>query len=289
MSDSEGEGWDLRLDSERYLNAVSGDGEMMEHFLVGNAPGTWGKVPFIAFKNNDYELPDLKFIKTLIDGYDKNRSDVANFLDEVQSIVYALKGYGGEDLGQFMRDLNYFRAISLDEDGSAEVINSGVDITAAKDDFEALKKDIYDFGQGVDKNSDQLGNSPSGIALKFIYSGLDLKCNRMENAFKDGMEQLFWFINRYLELTGQGSYYDQEIDITFNRDIAINESQAIADCQNSKGVISDETIIKNHPWVDDADEEMKQLKKQEEAAMQEITDMFPQAGQNPNGRQEGDA
>lgn len=231
VSDSEGKGWDLRLDSERYLGAVREDeGDMMEHFLVGNAPGSWGRVPFIAFKNNDYELPDLKFVRTLIDGYDKARSDVANFLDEVRAIVYALKGYGGTDLGEFMRELNYFRAISLDEDGSAEAINSSVDITAAKDDFEALKKDIYDFGQGVDKNSDKLGNSPSGIALKFIYSGLDLKCNRMENAFKEGLGQLFWFVNRYLELTGRGIHYDKEIEITFNRDIAINESQTITDC-----------------------------------------------------------
>lgn len=285
VSDSEGEGWDLRLDSERYLNAASDeDGEMMEHFLVGNAPGTWGKVPFIPFKNNDYELPDLKFVKTLIDGYDKARSDVANFMDEVRSIVYALKGYGGTDLGQFMRDLNYFRAISLDEDGSAEAINTSVDITAAKDDFEALKKDIYDFGQGVDKNSDQLGNSPSGIALKFIYSGLDLKCNRMENVFKDGMRQLFWFVNRYLELTGAGSFYEHEIDITFNRDIAINESQAITDCQNSKGVISDETIVKNHPWVEDADQELKLLRKQEDAEKAEFSGMFPKQGKNSGGQ-----
>ena len=288
VSDSEGEGWDLRLDSERYLNAVSGDdGEMMEHFQVGNAPGTWGEGPFIAFKSDGYELPDLKFVKTLIDGYDKGRSDMSNFLDEVQSIVYALKGYGGEDLGQFMRDLNYFRAISLDEDGSAEAINTSVDVTAAKDDLDALKKDIYDFGQGVDKNSDKLGNSPSGIALKFIYSGLDLKCNRMENAFKDGMEQLFWFVNRYLELIKAGSFYDREIGVTFNRDIAINESQAITDCQNSKGVISDETIIKNHPWVEDADAELKLLKKQEEAEKKELSDMFPRQGGNPAGDSQG--
>ena len=50
----------------------------------------------------------------------------ANFLDEVRSIVYALKGYGGHDLGEFMRDLNYFRAISLDEDGGAEAITVSV-------------------------------------------------------------------------------------------------------------------------------------------------------------------
>ncbi len=276
ISDSEGEGWDLRLDSERYLAAVTDeDNEFMEHFCIGSEPGTWGRVPFIPFKNNNYELPDLKFVKTLVDGYDKARSDVANFLDEVRSVVYALKGYGGNDLGEFMRDLNYFRAISLDDDGGAEAVTAPVDIAAAKDDFDTLRKDIYDFGQGVDKNSDKLGNSPSGIALKFIYSGLDLKCNRMENAFKAGMEELFWFIHKYLELTGVNSYPNCEIGITFNRDIAINESQAITDCAASKGIISDETIIKNHPWVEDAAEELKRLNVQREAEKAELSDMFP--------------
>lgn len=283
VSDSSGEGFDLRLDSERYLDAaVDEDSDFVEHFRIGKEAGNWGIVPFVPFKNNDLELPDLKFIKTLVDGYDKARSDVANFLDEVRSVVYALKGYGGNDLGEFMRDLNYFRAISLDEDGGAEAITTQVDIAAAKEDYDTLRKDIYDFGQGVDKNSDKLGNSPSGIALKFIYSGLDLKCNRMENAFKVGMEQLFSFVDRYLELTGRGSYQDCEIDVTFNRDIAINESQAITDCVSSKGVISDETIVKNHPWVEDADEELKRLKAQEELEKKEISDMFPEQ-KDPDG------
>ena len=283
ISDSEGEGWCLRLDSERYLNAASEDGEIIEHFVAGGTPDVWEKVPFVPFKNNDYELSDLKFIKSLIDAYDKSRSDVANMFDEVRSTIYALKGYGGEDLGKFVRDLNYFRAISVeaDEHAGVEAINSNMDITAVKEDFEALKKDIYDFGQGVDKNSDQLGNSPSGIALKFIYSGLDLKCNRMENAFKEGLEQLFWFVNKYLDLTGKGSYYDKEIEVTFNRDIAINESQAITDCQNSVGIISDDTIMENHPWVKKLSDEKKRMEEQEKEQKEQnktVTEMLAENG-----------
>ena len=288
ISETSGDGMNLILDADRYLNSEMGEGEFMEHFFVKNTPGTWERVPFIAFKNNDYELPDLKFVKTLIDGYDKSRSDVANLLDEIKSVIYALKGYGGNDLGQFMRDLNYFRAIALDEDGSAEALSSNIDISAAKDDFETLKKDIYNFGQGVDRNSDRFGNSPSGIALKFIYSGLDLKCNRMENAFKDGLNQLMWFVNKYLEMTNQGSNYDTEIDFTFNRDIAINESQAILDCKNSKGLISDETIIKNHPWVESVDEEKQLLQENEMAAAAELSAMFPITNENPDKKDKGD-
>lgn len=247
----------LILDSEMYLEDENFNG----HFKINNENGGWSKVPFIPFKNNDFELPDVQFIKTLIDNYDLTRSDIGNQLEEIKNIIYALKGYGGENLSEFMRDLAYYKAVKLEEDGSVDTIESTINIDAAKAHYEALKKDIFDFGQGVDKNSDKLGNSPSGIALKFIYSGLDLKCNALEEWFKWSFQELIYFVNKYLEITKE-SYSDEEVEILFNRDIAINESQAITDAQNSKSVISNKTIIANHPWVTDLDEELKQIKKE---------------------------
>ena len=159
-----------------------------------------------------------------------------------------------------MRDLAYYRAIKLDadEDADADTLEPTLNIEAAKEHWETLKKDIFDFGQGVDENRDKLGNAPSGIALRFMYAGLDLKCNALEDSFKWAFEQLLFFVNKYMEITKQ-SVSDKEISIIFNRDIAINESQAITDCQNSKGIISDKTIIANHPWVEDVEQEIKQI------------------------------
>ncbi len=252
------EGGQVILDSEMYLDDENNyDG----HFKVNNEAGAWGRVPFIPFKNNDYELPDLQFVKTLIDNYDLTRSDIANELEDIKNIVYALRGYGGEDLSEFMRELSYYRAVKLDEDGGVDTLETSINIEAAKEHYETLRKDIYDFGQGVDKSQDKLGNNPSGIALKFMYSGLDLKCNAMEDNFKWAFEQLLYFVNKYLEITKQ-SVSDKEIKIVFNRDIAINESQAIIDCQNSKGVISDKTIIANHPWIEDIESEIEEIEKE---------------------------
>ena len=39
----------------------------------------------------------------------------------------------------------------------------------------------------------------------------------------------------------------------------MNESQVITDCKNSEGVISTKTIVANHPYVTDVDEELKQI------------------------------
>ena len=261
------------LDAEMYLDEENSyDG----HFKVANEPGNWGQVPFIPFKNNDFELPDLQFVKTLVDNYDLTRSDVANELEDVKNFILALRGYGGEDLSEFMRDLTYYRAVKLEADEGAglDKVETTINIEAAKAHYEALKKDIFDFGQGVDKNSDKLGNSPSGIALKFIYSGLDLKCNSLEEWFKWSFEQLLYFVNMYLTTTKQ-TVSNKEIGIVFNRDIQINETETITNCQNSEGMISQETIISNHPWVTDVDEELERMKDDEP---KKVSDMFPNGG-----------
>ncbi|MGE4274098.1 MAG: phage portal protein [Desulfitobacterium sp.] len=262
------------LDAEMYLND-----DYVGHFKANDKAQSWDRVPFIPFKNNDFELPDLQFVKTLVDNYDLTRSDVANLLEEIKNIIYALRGYGGESLSEFMRDLAYYRAVKLDDDGGLDKVETTIDIAAAKEHYEALKKDIYDFGQAVDKSSDKLGDSPSGIALKFMYSGLDLKCNAMEDHFKWAFEQLLYFVNKYHEVV-KLPVSDKEIGIVFNRDIAINESQAIEDCQNSKGVISNKTIVSQHPWVEDVDEEMKQI---EEEGMTPETDPFNKEGTGNGG------
>lgn len=250
------------LDAEKYLDQPEDGDKLVPYFMIDEKSGSWDRVPFIPFKNNDYELPDLQFIKTLIDGYDLARSDVANLLDEIKEIVYALRGYGGESLSEFMRDLAYYKAVKLEEDGGLDKVEHEINIDAAEKHFQQLVKDIYRFGQAVDKGQDKMGNSPSGIALKFLYSGLDLKCNNLEDNFKWSFEQLLYFVNKYLEITKMGVPSDKEISIVFNRDIAINESAAIEECQNSKGIISNKTIVANHPWVEDVDEELKQIEEE---------------------------
>ncbi len=119
-----------------------------------------------------------------------------------------------------------------------------------------------------------MGSAPSGIALKFLYSGLDLKCNKLEIEFKNSWEQLLYFVNIYLAETGQGNYSNEEVEIVFNRDIAINETETISNCTNSKDVISDETIIANHPWVKDPEQELERLVKQKEETLKKHQEAF---------------
>ncbi|MGL4572010.1 MAG: phage portal protein [Clostridium sp.] len=254
------DGEKILLDSERYLN-IEGDAG---HYTKDGKQSVWNRVPFIAFKNNRKELGDIKFIKSLVDGYDLSRSDVANFIEEVKNLIYVLKGYDGDELSKFMEYLNYYRAIVVDEDGAVDTLNPTMDVEAIKIHYEQLKRDINECGQGVSKDLDKFGSAPSGIALKFLYSGLDLKCNSLEVLFKKAFKELLYFINIYLSESSQGSYKDVPVELIFNKNIKINETETISNCVNSKGVISNKTIMSNHPWVKDPVAEQEQLDKEKE-------------------------
>ncbi|MDB1935263.1 phage portal protein [Clostridium tertium] len=239
------------------------------HYKKGDRWFAWGRVPFVAFKNNRIELPDIKFVKSLIDNYDLSRSEAANYVEEVKNLIFILKGYGGEDIHEFMKRLNEDRAIPIDDpsDGGVDTITPTMDITALREHYEQLKRDIIEDGQSINKDLDKFGSAPSGVALKFMYAGLDLKCNSLETEFKMGFENLLYFINIYLSERGLGSYKNVDIDIIFNRDMEINESEVIENCQKSKGIVSDDTIIANHPWVKDIEVEKKTLKEQKQESL----------------------
>lgn len=248
-------------ESESYLKITKGD---------DTKENNWNKIPFIAFKYNSDELPLLKGLKGAIDDYDNQKSVISKLLREIPNFIYVLKNYGGADLDEFIKDLAEKRVIKIDEEGGADKLQADINITAYDTYMQQARKDIYEFGRGVDTQAVDLGNA-SGQALKFRYADLDTDCNEMETEFSASMQELLWFVNQYLKLTGKGDFTNEKVEFVFNRDIIINETETIQQCVNSKDVVSDETIISNHPWTADVSEELKRLEKQrnENAKMQQ--------------------
>ncbi|MBQ7981087.1 MAG: phage portal protein, partial [Oscillospiraceae bacterium] len=112
-----------------------------------------------------------------------------------------------------------------------------------------------------------------------MYSDIDLDANGMETEFQAASEELLWFIKVHLKNTGVGDFMNEEVNIIFNRDILINESEAIDNISKSEGIISDETRIKQHPWIDDPVAEIEKLDAEKKKAVEEI-DTYRNAFEN---------
>ena len=245
-----------------------------------------GEVPFFPFFNNNIDTDDLKNIKPLIDVYCKVFSGFVNDLEDIQEVIFVLTNYGGADLGQFLRDLKDYKAIQIESEGDGD--HSGVStltielpVEAREKLLEITRKCIFEQGMGVDPDPQNFGNS-SGVALKFLYALLEQKAGLQETEFRLGFGQ---FIRCVCRLNGI-SIKDDTIVQTWTRTSVQNDQELSQIATQSKGIVSDETIVAHHPWVDDPEKEMELLQEQEDAGTAEVSDMFPknEPGEGKDGQ-----
>lgn len=247
-----------------------------------------GEVPFFPFFNNNVDTGDLGDIKELIDAYCKVFSGFVNDLEDLQEVIFILTNYGGQNLGEFLTDLKKYKAIKIDNHGDGD--SSGVSTLTIQLPVEArdklltiTRKCIFEQGQGVDPDPQNFGNS-SGVALKFLYALLELKAGLLETEFRLSFAR---FIRCLCRLAGI-AIKDDTIIQTWTRTYVTNDLELAQIAAQSKGVVSDDTIVQHHPWVDNPEKELELLRAQEEEARQTVSDMFGDTNEAEAGNKEDD-
>lgn len=238
------------------------------------------EVPFIEFKNNRNMISDLKKYKDLIDIYDKVMSGYANDLEDIQQLIYILENYGGEDLKEFLGDLKRFKTVKTETgadgrtSGGLKTLQIEIPVEARNSILDILKKQIYESGQALQQDTESFGNA-SGVALKFFYRKLELKAGLTQIEFEKGFNKLTRAIMRFLNIS---DWKTKPITQTWTRNMISNDLENAQIANESKDTISDETIIKNHPWVENSEEEIKKVNKQKEEAQKRQQELFENAG-----------
>ncbi|MET3657846.1 phage portal protein [Sporosarcina psychrophila] len=248
--------------------------EKNHHFTINDKPYVWDRIPLIHFKYNEEEQPLVDSIKSLVDNYNLQASTNADILADVPKFIYKLINYGGVDLAEFLSDLNEYMVVKVDENGDVDKLQAEIQTEAVEKDLNRTRNSIYEFGRGVDMKDEESGIA-SGKAMDHRYGDLDMDCNVLEAEFQSSVEHMLWFINRYLLMTGKGDFTNEDVNTIFNRDIIINETEAIDNCVKSFTVIDDQTIRENHPWYNEEVE--NRLKKQEAERREEIEKEYANA------------
>ena len=205
-----------------------------------------------------------------IDAYDKVYSGFVDDLEDIQEIIFVLSGYGGTELDEFLSDLKKYKTVKLDDDGeSAGLSTLTIDIPVeAREKMLAMtRKEIFEQGQGVDPQPENYGNA-SGEALKFMYTLLELKSGLMEIEFQISLEEFVQVICRYLGIACD------DVQQTWTRNMIRNDKELAEICRDGVGIISQKTIVKNHPLVEDPTEELKQIEQEEERKRQQEENMM---------------
>jgi SPP1 family phage portal protein len=112
---------------------------------------------------------------------------------------------------------------------------------------------------GFDAKDDRLGSNANQINIQSMYSDIDLDANEMETEFQASFEDLLYFLNLHFINIGMGNFEREPLEVIFNRDMLISEAEIIGSIQKSVGILSHETLVAQHPWVDDVQKEMQRV------------------------------
>lgn len=241
----------------------------------------WSKIPMIPFKYNSKEIPLIKKVKTLQDGLNIILSNFQNNMEEdARNTILVLVNYDGENLGEFRKNLATYGAVKVKTvDGAGGDIKT-LQVEVNADNYKAIldifKKAIIENAKGYDAKDDRMSGNPNQMNIQSMYSDIDLDANEMETEFQASFEELLWFVNVHLFNAGFGDFEQEEVEVIFNRDILINETEVIENGQKSVGILSDETIVENHPWVDDPQRELARKEEEKKKQMDEYAAAFPQ-------------
>ena len=236
--------------------------------LTEEISAVWGKIPFVAFKYNAEEIPLLQWTKSLIDDYDTNTSDTSNNLQDIPNSIKVVKNYDGTSKEEFTENLNTFRTAFVSEDGDMKSLETKLDVASMDSHLDRTRKDIFVAGNGVDTQETDLGNA-SGIALQFRTMDLETDMEDMGDELSAGLEELLWFVKLDLQSKGKGDYSDVNVDTIFNLSTVVNKTDIADIAAKSTGIISEKTIIANHPWVEDVDAEVAQFKLEQKQKQDE--------------------
>ena len=242
----------------------------------------FGRVPFIPFGNNNLMTSDLDNVKPLIDVYDKVFSGFVNDLEDIQEIIFILTNYEGEDSREFLSQLKKYKTVKVNDSGAGDrsglqTLTIDIPVEAREKLLTITRKAIFEQGQGVDPQQQDFGNA-SGVALKFLYSLLELKAGLTETEFKLGFGEFIRAICKYLNVECKS------IIQTWTRTAITNDSELADICTSSVGLLSNMTLYKNHPFVEDADKEVEQKKKEDEEKEQVYPPNFNKDNSDDNSK-----
>ena len=252
----------------------------------------WDRVPLIPFKSNSFEIPLINRCKSIQDAINVIMSDFVNGMEENAggNSILVLQNYDGENLGEFRNKLATYRAVKVrttdSAKGGVDKLEIEVNATNYESVLKLLKRQLIENCRGFDAKDDRMTSNPNQMNIKSMYSDVDLDARDMEVEFEASFDSLLWFVNQHLANMNVGNFENEDVNIIFNKDSVVNETEVLQSLVQAGVRISNKTLLKQVPFIDSIDDEIKQLKLEEEEQLNPYNDKLPLNGDKNDNLQD---
>lgn len=235
---------------------------------------SFGGVPIIEYTNNRFRQGDYEDVLSLIDLYDSAQSDTANYMQDLNDAMLLIIGNVEMDASaaKQMKDNNLMLLQSEPtQDGKeskldARYIYKQYDVAGS----EAYKTRVFDdillFCSVPNLLDTNFSGTQSGEALKMKLFGLEQKRATKERLFKRSLRERYRLIKNMMTIVREGDFDVNNLLITFTPNMPTAIGEELKNFIDLGGRLSEETMLSLVSIVENPQEEMARIRKEDEAA-----------------------
>lgn len=248
-------------DKEINYYRLTDSGKSLEK--TGTVSHYFGDVPINLYFNNSDATGDFEGVISLVDAYNKLQSESVNDFELFADSYLAITGMSGTTSEDIER-LRENRVLLLEDGGRAEWLTKNANDTYIENLKSRIASDIYRFSGSVDMTDDALGESASGVAIKYRLLNFENRVSVTERFFKKGLMRRYEMLCHMLNTLGQ-EYDWRAIKITFSRNLPENPVDRADYAQKMSGIVSKKTLLETLPFVTDVDGEIERMEEEANA------------------------
>lgn len=244
-----------------------------------------GEVPIIEYLNNKLGIGDFELQIPLIDAYNALMSD--RITDKEQFIDSILAIYGTllsddelDDAGmskgarEAMKTLKREKLLEMPDSTKAEYLTRTFDESGVEILKKAIEQDIHKFSHIPCMTDESFGGNVSGVAMEFKLLGMENITKIKTRYYKKGIRKRLRIFAYFLNTRSGVRINPNGINMTFKRAMPKNLLEISQYVANLWGKVSRKTLLSQIPFVDNPEEELEQVEKEEKEAVKRQQEAF---------------
>lgn len=205
------------------------------------------------------DAPLFAYVQGLLNGFDHILKHQDTTTEKNTDPIVEVKGYSGTDDADLEYAVNSLKIVKTDGNGGLTIHTRSLDSNSIDLWRKALLQEYYEATATVGKDN-ELQYAQSGKAMDRLF--ID-----MENSAKDLAHILEEALKTYFATIGV-----EDFNIVWNTDRPVDDTEIINGITASKGILSEKTLLEQHPWVSDVDEEIKRIQQEAVDGMNDLVD-----------------
>lgn len=197
---------------------------------------------------------------SLQDAYNNLLSAEIDDFDAFADAYLILKGVvaDSDDLATMKQN----RVLLMDADDSAEYLTKNISDTQIQNMLQNINDQIHKMSNSPDFNDEKL-MAQSGIAMKYKLIGFENVSSAIVANMTKALQKRIELICEVLNLT-DGVAMWRDIKITFTRNLPENTLETAQMVNQLRGLVSDETLLSQIPFITNPTEEVERVKEQKQ-------------------------